>query len=121
MPTKAKPTTKPEVKVIKKAPAPPKVAPKAPDVPKVEPKVEPKAEPKPKAPPTPVLGKKYIFTSDGGEFIGALNEGGLTGHTMTIHEVLNGVQTERTIDMPDVSVYTFVDDKDEVFRRLSGN
>lgn len=81
-----------------------------------------KAAPKPKvpaAPKGPQIGKTYLFTSAAGEFIGTLSEGEHFPR-MTIHEVVNNVKTERTIDVPDVSVYGFKElDKDELFRRLA--
>ncbi len=133
MPTKAKPKAEKPVKVIKaktkevvevpkvtKA-KPKKVATKPVEAPQpVEaPTPKPKAE---KKPTEPVQGKKYIFTSGAGEFIGSINGKNDKGYDlMTIHEIVGGCQSDRTLPIPDVSAFTFVDDKDEVFRRLSGN
>lgn len=113
MATKAKP--KSEVKVVKKVEVAKVVKPT-----KAKPKVTKAVATKTVTPSNPEFGKKYIFTSQGGEFIGAISQGD-PWHKMTIYEVQNGVQTDRTIDVPDISVYTFVDDADEIFRRLSGN
>ncbi len=144
MPTKAKPK---KVKVIKAKTKEVKVVEvKEPKVTKAKPKhiadvpppKKPKAEkpaeapvtvetpsPKPKAekkPTEPVQGKKYIFTSGAGEFIASINGKNDLGYDlMTIHEIVGGCQSDRTIPIPDVSAFTFVDDKDEIFRRLSGN
>ncbi len=148
MPTKARPkskkTTEPKkVKVIKaetkevkvvevktKATQPKSITEVSPP-PKPETRPKLKAKPKkatvpPPAPETsptePVQGKKYIFTSGAGEFIASINGKNDLGYDlMTIHEIVGGCQSDRTIPIPDISAFTFVDDKDEVFRRLSGN
>ncbi len=139
MPTKAKPKAeKPKKVKVVKAETKEVVEVKPKHIADVDPPKKPKAEkpvaapqpveastPKPKAekkPTEPVQGKKYIFTSGAGEFIASINGKNDLGYDlMTIHEIVGGCQSDRTIPIPDISAFTFVDDKDEVFRRLSGN
>ena len=137
MPTKAKPKAEKPVKVIKAKTKEVKVVEvKEPKVTKAKPKKvatkpveasqpveaptpKPKAE---KASNEPVQGKKYIFTSGAGEFIASINGKNDKGYDlMTIYEVIGGCQSDRTLPIPDIGAFTFVDDPDEVFRRLSGN
>lgn len=70
-----------------------------------------------------VYGQQYLFTGpSGSEFIGALQEPTDANKypRVTVYEVVGGCQSERTIDIPDVSAYkTKLLSREEVFKRLS--